>query len=69
MVIFLLQIMFFFDREDYKESLDRYKVKKGDIVVAMSGATTGKIGYYNNDETLYLNQRVGLFKPNEKKTK
>lgn len=57
----------FFDREDYKESLDRYKVKKGDIVVAMSGATTGKIGYYNNDETLYLNQRVGLFKPNEKK--
>ncbi len=31
----------------------------------MSGATTGKIGYYNNDEKAYLNQRVGKFLPNK----
>jgi type I restriction enzyme S subunit len=32
----------------------------------MSGATTGKIGYYNYDDVSYLNQRVGKFKPNGK---
>lgn len=40
---------------------DKFKVISGDIVIAMSGATTGKVGrYYGNDEC-YLNQRVGKF--------
>lgn len=56
----------FFDSDDYKEDLDRYRVFKGDIVVAMSGATTGKIGYNYSDKTYYLNQRVGMFVVNEK---
>lgn len=56
----------FFDPDDYKEDLDKYKVFKGDIVVAMSGATTGKIGYNYSDKTYYLNQRVGMFVVNEK---
>ncbi|MFH1653531.1 MAG: restriction endonuclease subunit S [Pseudomonadota bacterium] len=30
----------------------------------MSGATTGKIGYYDYESTAYLNQRVGKFIPN-----
>lgn len=30
----------------------------------MSGATTGKIGYYDNEDIAYLNQRVGKFVPN-----
>ena len=34
----------YFNPNDYKEKLDNYIVKPGDIVVAMSGATTGKIG-------------------------
>ena len=52
-----------FSKEDYSVDLDRYLVKKGDIVVAMSGATTGKIGINNTNTELYLNQRVGLFRP------
>lgn len=55
----------FFDKSDYKENLSPYMVKKNDIVVAMSGATTGKIGINTTNKTFYLNQRVGLFVPNE----
>ena len=55
----------YFDLEDYNENLNAYKVKKGDVVVAMSGATTGKIGYNYSNKEYYLNQRVGLFVPNE----
>ena len=42
---------------------DTFKVVKGDILIAMSGATTGKIGEYRNDEVAYINQRVGNIKP------
>ena len=42
---------------------DAFKVLKGDILIAMSGATTGKIGEYINDEVAYINQRVGNIKP------
>ena len=44
------------------ENLENFSVKNGDILIAMSGATTGKIGIYNLDEKAFLNQRVGLFK-------
>jgi len=37
---------------------DKYKVIKNDILIALSGATTGKIGIYISDEYGYLNQRV-----------
>lgn len=57
----------FFNINDYKENLEAYKVYKGDVVVAMSGATTGKIGCNYSDTIYYLNQRVGLFRPNENK--
>jgi len=40
---------------------DEYKVRKGDILIAMSGATTGKIGEYQEDIPCLLNQRVGKF--------
>lgn len=42
---------------------DVFKVVKGDILIAMSGATTGKIGEYRNDNVAYINQRVGNIKP------
>ena len=38
-----------------------YKVRKGDILVAMSGATTGKFGIFKNDQLAFQNQRVGRF--------
>ena len=34
---------------------------KGDVLIAMSGATTGKIGVYQEDKLAYINQRVGKF--------
>ena len=48
----------FFHKEDYNVNLEQFSVHTGDILVAMSGATTGKIGYYNAEQTSYLNQRV-----------
>ena len=33
----------------------------GDVLIAMSGATTGKIGVYLGEEEAYINQRVGKF--------
>ena len=43
----------YFNPDDYKEKLDNYIVNKGSIVVAMSGATTGKIGYNYSDKKYY----------------
>lgn len=40
-----------------------FKINKGDILIAMSGATTGKIGEYQSDDIAYINQRVGNIKP------
>lgn len=50
----------YFMISDYNINLDRFKVYPGDIVVALSGATTGKIGINRTDLTFYLNQRVAL---------
>ena len=41
---------------------DRFIVSKGDLLIAMSGATTGKMGVYSYEGTSYLNQRVGNIK-------
>ncbi len=46
------------DRNEFKD----YLVEKGDILVAMSGATTGKFGLFDTNEKAYQNQRVGKFK-------
>ena len=60
-----LRRIVFVDPSDYKEDLSKYVVNKGDLLIAMSGATTGKIGFNNTDDVFYLNQRVGKFKPSE----
>ena len=56
----------FFDPKDYRENLDRYKVVKDDLLIAMSGGTTGKIGFNTENTVFYLNQRVGKFEPGKK---
>ena len=38
---------------------EKFIVEKGDLLIAMSGATTGKMGNYTFKEKAYLNQRVG----------
>ena len=40
----------------------RFVVNKGDLLIAMSGATTGKMGVYSFERTAFLNQRVGNIK-------
>jgi type I restriction enzyme S subunit len=51
--------MQFVDESFLREVEDKYKVKSGDLVIAMSGATTGKLGFNTTEETFLLNQRVG----------
>jgi len=53
--------------EDSKSSsLSKFKVQKNDILVALSGATTGKFGVYKLDQVAFLNQRVGLIRATKK---
>ena len=42
---------------------DDFIIQKGDILIAMSGATTGKYGVFNEDVIALQNQRVGNLKP------
>lgn len=41
---------------------DKYLSKNGDIYIALSGATTGKIGLMK-ESGYYVNQRVGIVRP------
>ena len=44
----------------YLDELDeKLRIKPGDLLIAMSGATTGKIAFNRTSETFLLNQRVG----------
>jgi len=57
----------FFDIHDYsKYNLSSFEVTSEDILLAMSGATTGKIGLYKGQHKAYINQRVGKFIPHTK---
>ncbi|MCX6273262.1 MAG: restriction endonuclease subunit S [Bacteroidetes bacterium] len=40
---------------------ENYVIYNNEILVAMSGATTGKFGIYRDDKKVYQNQRVGKF--------
>ncbi len=56
---------------DKVEKAKNYRVQEGDIVIAMTGATIGKIGLVPKlNDTILVNQRVGMFdlgnKPIEK---
>lgn len=56
---------------DKVEKAKNYRVQEGDIVIAMTGATIGKIGLVPKlNDTILVNQRVGMFdlgnKPTEK---
>ena len=53
----------YFNATDYNLDLKKYEVKTGDLLIAMSGATTGKIGFNEAQTTFYLNQRVGKLVP------
>ena len=62
-----LKNMVYFSSDDYKnKDLKNFIVHQNDVLVALSGATTGKIGKMKEDVILYLNQRVGRFQPSER---
>jgi type I restriction enzyme, S subunit len=46
-------------------NLNQFVVQRGDILIAMTGATIGKYGVYESDVRAYLNQRVGILRANE----
>jgi len=51
-----------FVEEKYKKDLVRFLLNENDILIAMTGATIGKIGRINkNNLPAFLNQRVGRF--------
>lgn len=41
---------------------EKFIIRNGDLLIAMSGATTGKNGIFKSDKVAYLNQRVGNIK-------
>ena len=45
--------------------LQKFIVSKEDYVLAMTGATIGKLGRITNEVEAYINQRVLTFRPNE----
>ena len=50
--------------ENIAEAANKFKLNAGDLLIAMTGATVGKIGMMPKTETsFYLNQSVGIFKP------
>ena len=52
----------------YEEQMEEnFLVKDKSILIAMSGATTGKVGILHCEENqkFYQNQRVGYFEPND----
>ncbi|EGZ8309672.1 restriction endonuclease subunit S [Campylobacter jejuni] len=43
-----------------KEKLKQFLISNNDILIALSGATTGKIAFCNTDNKAYINQRVAI---------
>ena len=43
------------------DKIEKYKLTKGDYVVAMTGATIGKVGKLRVAEVAYINQRLLLY--------
>ena len=52
--------------KDIYEEAKKFSNKKGDILLALTGATIGKSAIYDTDEISLLNQRVAALRPNKK---
>lgn len=48
---------------DFYNTYEEFQIKKDDLLIAMTGATIGKVGIYEHDEKSLLNQRNGIIKP------
>lgn len=54
---------------DQAKQHSNYLVYNGELLMAMTGATIGKAGWYNYQKPALINQRVGVFKTNLNKLK
>lgn len=54
-----------FLNQSFLSTASDFVVKRGDILVALSGATTGKSGVYKLERPAFLNQRVARLRPDE----
>jgi restriction endonuclease S subunit len=48
--------------DEFYEIYEDFQIKKDDLLIAMTGATIGKVGIYDLDEKSLLNQRNGIIK-------
>jgi type I restriction enzyme S subunit len=55
--------MDFIDISYLKEVDEKFQARFGDLLIAMSGATTGKLGFNRLNEIFFINQRVGKIEP------
>ena len=54
-----------FVEDDVVKKLDtKFRLNKGDVVIAMTGAELGKTGFIYGNDNYYLNQRVGVVRGN-----
>ena len=52
--------------KDIYEEAKKFSNKRGDILLALTGATIGKSAIYDTDDISLLNQRVAALRPNKK---
>lgn len=50
---------------EYTSQISEFKLNQGDVVIAMTGATIGKVGLVPDSRNLYTNQRVGKVFPSK----
>lgn len=56
-----------FVEDEVIEKLDnKFKLRKGDVAIAMTGAELGKTGFIYGKDNYYLNQRVGVIRGKNK---
>lgn len=52
--------------EEYLDKAKDFKIFKGDILIALTGATIGKSAVYDIEDIALLNQRVAIIRPTDK---
>lgn len=49
--------------DEFYKLYPEFQIKNNDLLIAMTGATIGKVGIYNHPNNSLLNQRNGIIKP------
>lgn len=50
---------------EFKNKYHKFRIKTNDLLIAMFGATTGKMGVFKQENIALLNQRVGIIRAKE----